>query len=92
MQPHRLFFRPLFLAITLASLVVAGCSGDSGYPASESTGPLGQHGVCAGCGKSISLVELKNLIDVDGVRFIICSEACEAKVTEAEADHDHHEH
>jgi len=81
--------RLLILAIALMVVTTAGCSGDSGYPAGDVTGPLDQQGVCAGCGKPISPVELKNLVDVDGVRFIICSDACEAKMTEAESDHEH---
>lgn len=89
MQSNRLMIRLRFLAITLIVLTAWGCRRDSGYPAGEVTGALGRPGVCSGCGKSISQVELPHLVDVDGVRFIICSEACEAKVTEAESDHEH---
>lgn len=70
--------------MTLALFVFgSGCGGRSDhYPQAQVATAVGRAGTCEACGKVLEVVAEKQYRTVGASRFVLCSEACAAKLTE----------
>jgi hypothetical protein len=70
--------------ITLALLGLGGgCGGQSEhYPQAQVVTAVGRAGTCEACGKKIAVVAAGQYRTVGASRFVLCSDACAAKLTD----------
>lgn len=77
-----------YFHILVLLLVQVGCGGGGGYPDTPVMSAIGREGTCVACGKKIDSVGRQNLITIDGIQFIVCSDACAEKAPAA-SEHSH---
>lgn len=64
-------------------LLLTGCSGGrGGYPEVTVKSPLNKPAKCHSCEKEIASVEEKNVLQIGGAQYVICSEECAAEMKE----------
>lgn len=67
--------------LLLSGSVLAGCGGGgSPYPEVEPVSIYGRSGACESCGQPLPKIIDENLLTVKGNQYVVCDEACSAKL------------